>query len=140
MSATILTVCTVGLLLGADAKDDQKNLQGKWTVVSGVIDGNEIPKDQIKGYVKYLGEKYTWSAGDGQSGAGTFKLDPTKKPRALDAVPSDGPIKGQTVEEIYEIDGDTLKICFAMPGNKRPTEFKSDAGSGLWLFTYKRAK
>jgi len=136
----ILLECTVGLLLGADAKDDQKKLQGKWMVTSGVIDGNEIPKDQIKGDVTYSGDKYTWTFGEADSGGGAFKIDPSKKPKAMDSVPSDGPVKGQTVEQIYEIDGDTLKVCFAMPGNKRPTEFKSAAGSGLWLFTYKRAK
>jgi uncharacterized protein (TIGR03067 family) len=141
MQTKILLVCTIGLLLGADAKDDQKKLQGKWTATSGVIDGNEIPKDQIKGdmTLTFSGDKYTWAAGT-DHGGGTFKLDPSKKPMAMDAVPSDGPVKGQTVEEIYEIDGDTLKICFVMPGNKRPAEFKSEAGSGHFLFTYKRAK
>jgi uncharacterized protein (TIGR03067 family) len=63
-----------------------------------------------------------------------------KKPKQLDAVPSDGPIKGQTVEHIYEIEGDKLRICLALPGTNRPTQFKSEAGSGLWLFTYNRVK
>jgi uncharacterized protein (TIGR03067 family) len=123
-----------------DAKNDQKNLQGKWTMTSGIIDGNEIPKSPTMGEVTYKGDKYEWKTGDGQSGSGTFKLDPTKKPKHMDSVPSDGPVAGQTVEEIYEIDGDSLKICLALPGTNRPTAFKSEAGSGIWLFTYKRAK
>ncbi len=58
----------------------------------------------------------------------------------MDVVPSDGPAQGQTIEEIYELNGDKLKICLALPGNQRPTEFKAPEGSGRWLFTYKRAR
>jgi len=144
MKTMILTVLVSGLLVGTansdDAKNDQKKLQGKWIVTSAVLDGNEIPKDQVKGEITYKGDKYTWSSGDGQGGTGTYKLDPSKKPKALNAVPSDGPLKGQTIEHIYEVEGDNLKVCLALPGTKRPTEFKSEGGSGLWFFTYKRAK
>jgi uncharacterized protein (TIGR03067 family) len=144
MNAVLLTVVASGLLLGTDGKDDaakadREKLQGKWKVTSGVIDGNAIPKGQLGGELNYKGDKYSWSFGD-QSGTGTFKLDPSKNPKQLDAVPGDGPAQGQTVEHIYEIDGDKLKLCFALPGTDRPKEFKSTAGSGLWLFTYKRAK
>jgi uncharacterized protein (TIGR03067 family) len=58
----------------------------------------------------------------------------------MDAAPSEGPAQGQTIEEIYELDGDKLKICLAMPGNKRPAEFKAPEVGGRWLFTNKRAK
>jgi uncharacterized protein (TIGR03067 family) len=144
MKTAILALFASSFLLGTDptddAKSDQKKLQGKWTVTSAVLDGNEIPKDQFKGTLVHTDNKYSWTSGEGQGGSGTFKLNPSKKPKAMDCVPSDGPLKGQTVEEIYEIDGDNLKICLALPGTQRPTEFKSDPGSGLWLFTYKRAK
>jgi uncharacterized protein (TIGR03067 family) len=140
----IILAALASAVLGAtpidDTKTDQKELQGKWIVTSGVIDGNAIPKDQIKGHLTHNGEKYTWSAGGDQKGSGKFKIDSSKKPKTMDCVPADGPLEGQTVEEIYELNGDTLKICFAFPGNPRPTEFKSEAGSGRWLFTYRRAK
>jgi uncharacterized protein (TIGR03067 family) len=139
----VLLALAIGLVLGADGKDDAKNdqkkLQGKWIVTSGVIDGNKLPKDQVKGDLVFDKDKYAYTTGD-EKGGGTFKLDPSKKPKHMDSVPSDGPVQGQTVEEIYEIDGDNLKICIALPGTPRPTAFKSEAGSGLWLFTYKRAK
>jgi uncharacterized protein (TIGR03067 family) len=132
--------CFLGTASTDETKTDHKELQGKWIVTSGVIDGNQLPKEQIKGHLIHTGDKYSWSAGEGQEGSGTFKLDASKKPKTMDCVPADGPLQGQTVEEIYELNGDTLKICFVFPGSKRPTEFKSDAGSGRWLFTYKRAK
>jgi uncharacterized protein (TIGR03067 family) len=140
MKKKVLLVLAVGLLLGAEGKDDQKKLQGKWILTSAVINGNEVPKDQVKGELVFKGDKYSYTSGDGQKGEGTFKIDPSKKPRTMDAVPADGPVKGQTVEEIYEVDGDTLKLCLVAPGGKRPTDFKAEAGSGRMLFTYKRAK
>lgn len=139
-----LMLLALGFLAGSDAKEDakndQKNLQGKWTMTSGAIDGNEIPKSPMMGEITFKGDKYEWKSGDGQSGRGAFKLDAAQKPRHMDAVPSDGPVAGQTVEEIYEVDGDNLKICLALPGTNRPAAFKSEANSGCWLFTYKRAK
>ena len=40
---------------------------------------------------------------------------------------------------IYELEGDTFKVCFAAPGKAdRPTEFKSAAGSGHRLLVLKR--
>src|SRR6516162_2781008 len=109
-----LTSSLLGAGLSDDTKTDQKELQGKWIVTSAVLDGNEIPKDQIKGHLIHTGDKYTWATGDGQGGSGTFKLDPSKKPKTMDCVPSDGPLQGQTVEEIYEVNGDNLKICMAL--------------------------
>ena len=51
-----------------------------------------------------------------------------------------GDLKGQTSLAIYELVGDTLRICRAAPGKARPTEFASKPGSGLTLMSYQRAK
>ena len=41
---------------------------------------------------------------------------------------------------IYQLEGDSLKLCFAMPGvNNRPTEFKRVEDETL-LFQLKRVK
>jgi hypothetical protein len=40
---------------------------------------------------------------------------------------------------IYELDGDTLRICFAMPDRPvRPTEFSAGKGSVRALSVFKR--
>jgi uncharacterized protein (TIGR03067 family) len=71
--------------------------------------------------------------------AATQKLDPSKSPKTLDAKVTDGPNKGAVILGIYEISGDTLKVCFDPEGKKRPTEFKSESGSQT-LVVHKRVK
>ena len=41
---------------------------------------------------------------------------------------------------IYALDGDDLKVCFGAPGEKRPTEFKTEGGSSEQLAVMKRDK
>ena len=53
---------------------------------------------------------------------------------------TEGPNHGKTFPAIYEIKGDTLRICYDLSGVKRPTEFKSVPGTRLYLVTYSRIK
>ena len=51
-----------------------------------------------------------------------------------------GPNNSRTYPAIYELKGDTLRICYDLSGAKRPAEFKSLAGTQLYLVTYNRKK
>jgi uncharacterized protein (TIGR03067 family) len=69
-----------------------------------------------------------------------FVLDTSKTPHAIDYInlPA-APHAGKTQAGIYEITGNTLKICMAAPGKPRPSEFASTSGDGrsytTWLKT-----
>ena len=81
---------------------------------------------------KYDG-KVVWKA--------TVKLSPSKKPRTIDLTITEGSNKGQTILGIYEVDKDALKWCTAGAGQtERPTDFASQAGSDVALYTFKREK
>jgi uncharacterized protein (TIGR03067 family) len=71
--------------------------------------------------------------------AATQKLDPFRSPKTLDAKVIDGPNKGAVILGIYEINGDTLKVCFDPEGKKRSTEFKGESGAQT-LVVHKRVK
>ena len=71
---------------------------------------------------------------------GTIKLNASAKPKALDITGTEGPNKGKTIPAIYERKGDTLRVCYDLSGRKRPTEFKTEAGTQLFLVEYKRQK
>jgi uncharacterized protein (TIGR03067 family) len=66
--------------------------------------------------------------------------DPAVSPKAVDLAfthPVDG--RTRTAKGIYEIDGDTLKICEGGTRKpERPTEFKTRVGQTLRV--YRRAK
>jgi uncharacterized protein (TIGR03067 family) len=53
---------------------------------------------------------------------------------------TEGPNQGKTFPAIYELNGDTLRICYDLSGAKRPAEFKTIAGTKLYLVTYSRSK
>jgi len=147
-SSLMLLFCAVGFSVSAswaedkpDVEKELKKFQGVWTIESSEYGGQKLPADQLKEFVViYEGEKHTVKAGDKVIQVGTQKIDPSKSPKTIDVTMTEGPSKGAVMLGIYEIDGDTLKVCFDMEGKKRPTEFKSEAGSQTFLNVHKRVK
>jgi uncharacterized protein (TIGR03067 family) len=144
MKARLLLLVAAGCLVAADGakKEDGKQelakLKGIWTVTSAVHNGQT--DDDAKGdTVTFDGDKVTVKAKNGEH-AGTCKVDAAKKPKSIDFIPSDGPQKDRTHPGIYEIQGDTLRICFTQPDKTRPTAFESEPGSGAMLISLKRQK
>jgi len=122
------------------AKKDSDKLQGTWTFVSMERGGEKMPPGDPAPTITFDGDKFAVKAGDTVLQAGTQTLDPSKKPKAVDAKVTEGEGKGTTMLGIYEIDGDMVKACFDTEGKKRPTEFKTAAGDGHMLVVMKRAK
>jgi uncharacterized protein (TIGR03067 family) len=108
-------------------------------MVSGERDGQELPKDVVEGAKRILkGNEVTVVVGGQVYLKAQIALDPTKKPRAIDYTLTEGENKGEKIQGIYELDGDTLKFCSASPGKERPTDFTAKEGSGRTLSVWKR--
>jgi uncharacterized protein (TIGR03067 family) len=121
------------------AKDDDA-IQGTWLPSSAELGGNKFPDEVRRSITLVIKDgKYTVTVGKAPD-EGTMKLDPAAKPKAMDITGTEGPNKGKTFPAIYELDGDTLRICYDLSGKSRPTEFKSTEGTQLFLVTYKREK
>jgi uncharacterized protein (TIGR03067 family) len=75
------------------------------------------------------------STGMGAVYRGTLELDASTSPRRIDMKFDAGPEMGNTNPGIYELDGDTWKICIATRGGVRPSSFASNPGSGFALET-----
>jgi uncharacterized protein (TIGR03067 family) len=69
---------------------------------------------------------------------GTHKVDPTKKPKEIDAMDTEGPYKGKTVLGIYKLEKGEFTVCFAPPGKDRPKEFSTKSGTGELLHVWKK--
>src|SRR5262249_55380185 len=121
---------------GADAKED--SIEGTWVPSAAELGGKTF-LDEVRKTIRLVveGDRYTVTVGT-EPDRGTCKLDPSAKPKALDITGTDGPNKGRTILAIYERDGDTLRICYDLSGKGRPREFKTEAGTRLFLVTYKR--
>jgi uncharacterized protein (TIGR03067 family) len=125
----------------AELAKEAKKFQGTWTIDSSVTGGEAIPAEQLKTFVViFEGDKHTVKNGDEVIQVGTQKLDPSKSPKVIDVTMTEGPNKGAVMLGIYEIDADTLKVCFDPEGKTRPTEFKSLPGSKNFVNVHKRIK
>jgi uncharacterized protein (TIGR03067 family) len=122
-----------------DARDGD-SIEGTWLPSAAELGGKPFP-EEIRKTIKLVvqEDKYTVTVGK-QIDQGTIKLNSSAKPKALDVLGTEGPNKGKTFLAIYERDGDTLRICYDLSGKNRPTEFKTQAGTQLFLVTYKREK
>jgi uncharacterized protein (TIGR03067 family) len=128
-----LLLVVVGLLVGADTpKDEASKLNGTWMMVSGEEQGKKLSEEALqKSRLVIKGdEQLVQVAGDTLKG--THKLNPAAKPRTIDVADTEGPYKGKTLLGIYEVDGDQLKVCFAMPGKPRPRDFASGDILHIW--------
>ena len=77
----------------------------------------------------------------GNTDRGTCKVDATTSPKTVDITTgADGPSKGRVILAIYELNGNTLKVCYDLEGKDRPKEFKSEKGSKTFLVEYKLEK
>ena len=108
----------------ADSTADEWNkLTGTWKVDAATFNGNDATATFKTAVLTIEEGKYKLAFAG--TDAGTLKIDPAKKPKAMTIMGTEGPNKGKTIPAIYEIDGDTLKICYALGGAKEaPTEFK----------------
>jgi uncharacterized protein (TIGR03067 family) len=141
----VLVVAVIVLAGAAFAQDAVKNemaqLESEWSMVSGQADGAEMPEEMVKSGKRVAKDGETTITFGGRVYLkAKFSIDPTKKPKAIDYTMTEGPTKGKTHLGIYELDGDTVKFCFAAPGKDRPTEFTAEEGSQRTLSVWKRGK
>lgn len=120
--------------------DDVKAMEGKWTVASAEAGGQSVDSEDLRALVVTIaGDHYELMTKEGPD-AGTLKLDETQKPKTMDATDTEGFDAGKVIRAIYELTGDTMRVCYALDGSARPTEFATKEGSPWLLITYQRQK
>jgi uncharacterized protein (TIGR03067 family) len=141
----LLCIClALGASLNAFAAgspdDDAKAVQGNWKPVKAELAGQPMTDAVLQSIsLKLDNGKYEVFVGD-KPDKGTYTLDSATKPKSMTITGTVGPNSGKTFPAIYELKGDTLRICYDLSGAKRPTEFKSIAGTKLYLVIYNRKK
>jgi uncharacterized protein (TIGR03067 family) len=124
-----------------DARKDLAALQGTWNLVAMEAEGDPVPPEDFKGWhAVYEGDALSlWSETEVRR-RGIVTLDPSRQPRAINTWDLDGPYEDETVKGIYQLNGDSLKLCFSRPGQARPEDFTTKKGTGFLLVEYRRQK
>jgi uncharacterized protein (TIGR03067 family) len=118
------------------AEPELKKLEGTWKVTSVINEGAEVPEKQLENLkVAIAGDQVTIKI-EGKDEMLRLTIDPTRKPVTVDLCPEDK--TDEAVKGIYQLDKDTLKVCFTQPGSERPREIDSKKGDRSVLITLRR--
>jgi uncharacterized protein (TIGR03067 family) len=143
------------LCLAADApkndksKADLKEIQGDWKVESIEADGQDVSQELFNDIlrdvvVRVEKEKISLvQGGTNEIVSAEMTFDAEAKPKLADFKPGKdafGVFNGQSMWGIYELADKKLKICVSIRTavKQRPTEFKTQPDSGLYLVVFKR--
>ncbi|HWX23268.1 MAG TPA: TIGR03067 domain-containing protein [Candidatus Binatia bacterium] len=144
MKHILCLLVTLALSPAAFAADpsDAKALRGSWTPVEAQLAGQPVPDAVLKSInLKVANGTYLVTVEGGREpDKGTYTLDSAANPKGMTVISTNGPNRGKTFPAIYELKGDTLRVCYDLSGAKRPAAFKSVADTQLFLVTYHRKK
>ena len=134
---------------------DQTRLLGDWILLQTEQDGKIVVDKNISGYCSFWDDRILLAPrirlektkeGIRQEQLedlfGTYELDTTKNPRRLTirgqwTIDGNGQ-EGSPFQFLYEVGGDTLKLLVPLPGKQLPADFKTLAGTGQRLLTFRR--
>jgi uncharacterized protein (TIGR03067 family) len=125
--------------LADDKKGDASKLLGDYTVVSGKRDGKDLPKKDFENSTVHVEKNkiYGHDKEKKEFFGATYTLDTSSKPWKISMV-STSPKKGEKAEGVIEVDGDKVRLAYALPGGKTPTSF--EAGEKQQSFVLMRVK
>jgi len=109
-----LLFVTAGQAPQEAAKTPSALLQGNWAVTT--FNGEPVPVE-AEAYLVFTGDKYEQWTGSNVDERGSIKLDTSKKPMAIDLIIVEGGDAGKTQLGVFEINGDTLSVTLATPGD-----------------------
>src|SRR5262249_30880241 len=136
--AAALVLCFSSLtVVGGGAKDADAT-QGSWRAAAAELGGKEFP-EKVRESIKLVIKDNTYTVTIGKVvDKGTVKVNSSAKPKEFDIIGTEGPNKDKTILAIYEVDGDTMRVCYDLGLTGRPKEFKTAGEAKHFLVTYKR--
>ena len=109
-------------------------IEGTWAIASTTLGGQELPLAAFQNSpLRLAGGRYVF-----QNDSGEYSVIPDAVPTAIDVRGRQGPNAGKTIPAIFKLQGDTLTICYDLSCKARPKDFRSEAGTQLFLARYTR--
>ncbi len=132
----------------AAIQKDLENIQGTWQIVTAQQGGKDVTKEcqariptvtfannawvqDMDGHPLYIAEN------------SHFMLNPATTPKEMDHIlrkVDNGKMLTLVYPCIYELDGDSLKLCWDVSLKQRPTKFATEPGNQFFFITFKRAE
>jgi uncharacterized protein (TIGR03067 family) len=146
ISSSIAVVVVVLLFASSARADDARDIVGVWVPTALESDGTVLTAEQVKSLASQLtftitSEKITAPL-HGANEIG-YELGMEAVPKTIDTTDLNGPRKGEVRKGIYELRGDTFRLCMAAKDAPRPQNFSTkpgEAGNGEMLITFLRKK
>ena len=113
-----------------------EKLVGTYKITGGETGGKKDTNERITDtVVKFTADKITvYDKDDKEVYVQTYKLDASKKPCMITMTgvyPEK--TKGVTAKGLIEMDGDTLKLVYALPGGATPDDFKTEEKQNMFM-------
>jgi uncharacterized protein (TIGR03067 family) len=135
-----VVLCIAAAANGAELVNS-KSIIGSWICTSAVIDGRPLAEETVKQLrLTLTAERYKSERGEAVLFDSTYTVDATKLPAQIEMIGTEGELKGKPALGIFKLDGETLTLCYVMPGKERPTKFESVPQSGAFLVVYRRTQ
>ena len=115
--------------------DDHKNIQGTWRLTYAEDSGRVVPQEQISEMAFVFTDKTMNTEIAGRKSEATYDLQSSANPKQIELTEN-----GVTKPGIYDLQGDTLRLCICQANNQRPTAFDTQPGSLEIVFTMKRVR
>ncbi len=122
----------------SSSEEMSRMIRGTWIPMSAELAGQPLPQQVLNTIRLILTENQYTAVVAGTTDVGDLTLRSNQQPKAMDILGTEGPNKGKTIPAIYEFNGDSLRICYDLDGKTRPTEFRTNPGTKLFLVLYKR--
>jgi uncharacterized protein (TIGR03067 family) len=121
-------------------RDELIRFGGTWRFAELETGGTKVPIGSFaENRLILQGDRFL-ASDPRETGAGYYKIDPTRVPKTIDVVFTSGSPKGTTFRGIYELTDDTYKTCFSVDDQPRPEKFESTPGSTDVVEVLKRVK
>jgi uncharacterized protein (TIGR03067 family) len=126
--------------------DDAQDLIGVWEPIAAETEGNEVPPEAVKQLTVLLTFKITQTKIttplDDDDTEISYSLIPDSNPKGIDTVDLNGDAKGTRNKGIYELKGDTFRMCMGPKNGPRPKSFTTKPGAegGELLVTFQRKR
>jgi len=138
----LLALAVSGTIAGQQkrADDESRELDGVWLALTRKLNGKETLSSEPPVKLVLVGDRFFLIAGDRVGAEGTARFDRGRKPKIIDITMKSQERKGQTDLGIYQIVGDTLRMCFVTSNRPRLAEFpdKSREGDFIIYWEFKR--